>query len=267
MAHSGAVSSVLLTFDIGNTNIVVGVFQGEKLAAEFRLKTDMRRTVDEYGVLLGAFLQERFESRPDCCAAVISSVVPPLTPVMVRLVRDRFGVEPLIVGPGIKTGISIKSANPSGVGADRVVNAVAAKRFYGLPALVIDFGTATTFDYIDAKGNYLGGVILPGIEVAAEALVSNTAKLPRVELVWPESVLGRDTVGAMQSGTVIGYHCMIEGLIEKLLAEVGAVPHIIATGGLGSLMSRHSKRITAYDPHLVLRGMHYLVELNPPVKE
>ena len=252
----------MLAFDIGNTNTVVGVFRGEELAGEFRVKTDVRRTLDEYHVLLNAFLMTRFKENLTCRAAVISSVVPPITDLFAHLASDRFGVQPLMIGPGIKTGISVKTLTPAAVGADRVVNAVAAKRFYGLPALVIDFGTATSFDYVDAESNYLGGIIAPGIEIAMEALVSNTAKLPRIELLWPECALGRDTTAAMRSGTVLGYHCLIEGLIDRLVRETGPIPHIIATGGLGRLMAGHSQKITVFDPHLTLKGMHYLWRLN-----
>ena len=253
---------MLLAFDIGNTNTVVGVFEGEELAAEFRLKTDRRRTLDEYFVLFNAFLAGRFERRPVCEAAVISSVVPPITDLFVRLASERLGVKVLVVEPGIKTGISIKTLNPGAVGADRVVNAVAAKCFYGLPALVIDFGTATSFDYIDADSNYLGGIIASGIEISMEALVSNTAKLPRIELTWPEQALGRDTVAAMQSGTVLGYHYLVEGLIERLSQEVGPFAKVVATGGLGALMAAHSKRIQVFDPYLTLKGMQHLWRLN-----
>jgi len=255
---------MLLAVDIGNTNIVIGLFEGRELKAEFRLKTDVRRTRDEYRVLMAVFLRERFGSSRVVGRSVVCSVVPPITPLFVALIGEEFGLAPLVVGPGIKTGISIRTLNPSAVGADRVVNAVALKHFYGLPGLAIDFGTATSFDYVDSKGEYLGGLIIPGIEISLEALVSNTAKLPRIEAVWPDAVLGRDTVSAMQSGTVIGYHCMIEGLIDKLLAEVGPVQQIVATGGQGRVFAERSDLITGFDPYLTLKGMACLAYLNPP---
>lgn len=253
---------MLLAFDIGNTNIVVGCFDGEELFFEFRLKSDRRGTVDEYAAFVRALLRERGGKDFKCDQAIISSVVPPLTPLFITLLERTFGVEPLVVGPGVKTGLSIKTTDPSAVGADRVVNAVAAKQFYGLPALAIDFGTAISFDYVDKDSNYLGGIIVPGLEISLDALVSNTAKLPRVEQAWPASVIGRNTIGAMQSGAVIGYHCLVDGLIEKIVEEVGPIPYVIATGGSGKLIASHSKRIKEYDPYLILKGMRYLVELN-----
>ncbi|NDC39321.1 MAG: type III pantothenate kinase, partial [Proteobacteria bacterium] len=178
------------------------------------------------------------------------------------LVTERFGVEPLVVGPGVKTGMPIKLPDPTAVGADRIVNAVAAKTLYGTPALVIDFGTATSFDYVDKDGCYQGGIISPGPIVALESLVRNTAKLPRIELSWPKHVIGNGTVPAMQSGAVLGYFCMVEGLITKVQEEVGPIQHIVATGGLGRLFAEHSPQIRTYDPYLTLRGMRIVAQLN-----
>jgi type III pantothenate kinase len=170
------------------------------------------------------------------------------------------------VGPGIKTGLSIKISNPSAVGADRVVNAVAAKALFGTPALVIDFGTGTTFDYIGEDGSYEGGVICPGPYIALDALVRNTAKLPRIEFAWPKSFVGRDTISAMQAGAIGGYGCMVDGIVDRLISELGPIEHIIATGGFGRLFAAHSTRIKSYDPHLTLKGMRILADLNatPP---
>lgn len=253
---------MLLVVDIGNTNIVIGAFRGEELLFEFRLKTDPGRTIDEYSALLFGLIDRKLGPGAQFSECVISSVVPPLTNDIVRLVEESFHLSPLVVGPGIKTGLSIKIANPSTVGADRVVNAVAAKVLFGTPALVIDFGTGTTFDYISKEGNYEGGVICPGAFIALDALVRNTAKLPRIEFAWPKSFVGRDTVSAMQAGSVGGYVCMVDGLVDRMVAELGPIEHVVATGGLGRVFSAHSSRIKKYDPHLTLKGMRILAELN-----
>lgn len=251
----------LLVVDIGNTNIVFGVISGEKILAEFRCRTDSATTLDEYEVFLSTLLS-RQKTPVSISRAVISSVVPPITPTMVRLLEGRFGVTPLVVGAGIKTGIQIKVPEPQAVGADRIVNTVAAKHLFGAPALVVDFGTATTIDYLSAAGAYEGGVIAPGPVLALESLSSRTAKLPRVELAWPKSALGNTTVSCMQSGAVIGYLCLVEGLIARIISEVGPITHIIATGGLGRLYSEHSSVIKTYDPQLNLKGMKFIADLN-----
>lgn len=257
---------MLLTVDIGNTNIIVGCFKGDKLICECRLCTDLRRTRDEYNVTLVSLLQKRFNGDFKCAGAVIASVVPPLTTLFSTLIADEFGIEPLIVGPGVKTGVLIKQNDPAAVGSDRIANAVAAKCFYGLPALVVDFGTATTIDYIDSAGSYIGGVIAPGLEIALDALVSKTAKLPRIERVFPDSVIGRNTVSAMQAGTMIGYECLIAGLIERFKREIGEIPYIISTGGLGSVITERlnqdiDEKIT-YDPDITIKGMLQIWLLN-----
>ena len=189
-------------------------------------------------------------------------MVPQLTLALAETVKRVSSIDPIIVGPGVKTGIQLRVSNPAGVGADRVVNAVAAKFKFGTPALVIDFGTATTFDVVSAEGNYEGGVICPGPYVSVESLVSRTAKLPRIELVWPKSVIGKNTVEAMQSGAVIGYACLVDGLIEKICEEAGPIEHVIATGGLGRLFAGCCKRIKSYEPALTLEGMRIIAEMN-----
>lgn len=253
---------MLLAFDIGNTNIVVGCFEGKNLKYEFRLKTTTGRTVDEYVSIVLTLLNQKFPNGIKVSGSIISSVVPPVTPDIVAVVKQIFGVDSLVVGPGVKTGLPIKLPEPSAVGADRVVNAVAAKELYGTPALIVDFGTATSFDYVSQSGTYEGGVIAPGLAVAADSLVQNTAKLPRIELKWPATVIGKGTVSAMQSGTVIGYVCMVEGLIRRIVEEVGPIPHIIGTGGLGRLICEHTNLITAFDPDLTLKGLTIINELN-----
>jgi len=253
---------MLLVFDVGNTNTVVGAFRGAELLFELRLKTDPARTIDEYSVALLTLFERKLGAGTRFDECVISSVVPPVTPDIVRLVEEELKLTPIVVGPGVKTGLSIRITNPAAVGADRVVNAVAARALFGAPALVIDFGTATSFDYISREGSYEGGIICPGPGIALEALVRNTAKLPRIEFAWPKSWIGKDTIAAMQAGAVGGYGCMIDGLIDQVVAEVGAIEHIIATGGLGRVFAAHSSRIKHYDPHLTLTGLRLIAELN-----
>lgn len=257
---------MLLVFDIGNTNTVVGAFAGDRLVLEFRLKSDAERTADEYEVNIVSLIAQRFERQlaqtPKFSASIISSVVPPLTPLFVSAVRNLYGIEPMVVGPGVKSGIAIKVADPASVGADRIVNALAAKELFGAPVLVVDFGTATSFDYVSAEGSYEGGAIAPGLMVALESLVQRTAKLPKIDLQWPKTVVGKNTVQAMQSGTLVGYVCMVDGLIERIFAEVGAIPTVVATGGLGRLVAEYSKRISRYEEHLTLTGLRLIAERN-----
>lgn len=253
---------MLLAFDIGNTNTVIGCFKGQELQFQFRLSTDLRRTKDEYQILLQSILDSRSGADISISAAIISSVVPPVTPAFADYVESAFGIVPFIVGPGMKTGISIKTSEPAAVGADRIVNAVAVKNLFGLPALAVDFGTATSFDYVDADSNYWGGIIAPGLEISLDALVSRTAKLPRIELTCPKRVIGRNTVTAMQSGAVLGYCCLVDGLIDRIIEEVGPIEHIVATGGAGGLITAESSRITAFDSDLNLKGLAFLAETN-----
>ncbi len=253
---------MLLVFDLGNTNIVFGGFDGTELLFEYRLKTDPGRTIDEYAALIFGLLHRRFSKQPKFKKAIVSSVVPPLTQSIVRLIREFFELDALVVGPGIKTGLEIKISNPNTVGADRVVNAVAAKELFGVPALVVDFGTATTFDYISKSGAYEGGVIAPGVNIGIDSLVRHTAQLPRIELIWPQHVVGKSTIAAMQSGAVLGYGCMVDGILDRIIEEVGPVANVIATGGLGELFCKHSTRIKLYDPHLILKGMRIIADLN-----
>ncbi len=189
-------------------------------------------------------------------------MVPPLTSVLLEAAKRVTGTDPLLVGPGIKTGVSLKVAAPASVGADRVVNVVAAKHLFGCPALVLDFGTATTFDYLNKDGDYEGGVICPGPHVAVASLVRHTAQLPKIDLVWPKAVVGKTTVDQMQAGAIIGYASLVDGLIDRISEEAGALKHVVATGGLGRLFADHSKKITAYEPALTLQGMRILAEMN-----
>lgn len=253
---------MLLAVDIGNTNTVIGGFLNEELVFEFRLNSDLNRTVDEYHVLLVVLLQEALSQKQSVRGAVISSVVPPLTPIFETVIKRKFNVDPLEIGPGIKTGIALKVSDPSQVGADRVVNGLAVRELYGPNSLVVDFGTATTFDYVNPKGEYDGGVIAPGLYTSVESLVRNTAKLPRIDLIWPNKIIGKNTVSAMQSGAMVGYVCLVEGIIDRISNEVGGVSHVVATGGLGEVIAKHTKKITKYDPTLTLKGMRMIAKLN-----
>ena len=253
---------MLLTIDIGNTNIVLGVFRGEELIAHFRVMTQPERTADEYGVLALSLLREADLDPGGVEGIAMASVVPPLTPVLAECLRARFRREPLLIEPGIKTGMPILYENPHEVGADRIVNGVAAFARYGGPAVVIDFGTATTFDTITAKGEYLGGVIAPGLGVSAEALFARAARLPRVDIRRPAKVIGRNTVSSMQSGLYYGYAGLVEGIVRRLLAEIGTEAKVIATGGLASVFESEFPFVGVFDPDLTLHGLRLIYEKN-----
>ncbi len=213
---------MLLAIDIGNSSIAIGVFDGEKLKATWRLATSIQREADEYGALLVAFLKQKKLPISRITGGVTCSVVPPLAPVFQGMCRKYLNILPLIVEAGVKTGIRLSVDNPRELGPDRVVNAVAAHHLYGGPAIVIDFGTATTFDVISEEGDYLGGAISPGVTISTEALFSYTAMLPRVELVRPTQVIGRNTISAMQSGIIFGYIGLVEGMINRIEQELGS---------------------------------------------
>jgi type III pantothenate kinase len=249
---------MLLAVDIGNTNVVLGLYDGDTLAHTFRAATVHARTEDEYGVLLLQLLGLHGLSPKIVDAAIIASVVPPLTDVMADAIRRAFAREPVLVGPGLKTGMPVLYENPREVGADRIVNAVAAfERVHG-PVIVVDFGTATTFDCISPKGEYLGGVIVPGLKVSLDGLLEHAAKLSRIELSAPPRVLGRNTTHALQSGLIIGHAALVDGVIERLEAELGYPSTIIATGGLGGLIGKHTRRIGSVDVNLTLDGLRIL---------
>jgi type III pantothenate kinase len=253
---------MLLVIDIGNTNTVLGVFDDETLIHHWRIFTDREKTSDEYGILIrNLYAASHFSSR-EITAIIIASVVPPITPIFVDLCASYFRLVPIVVGPGIKTGISIKMDNPKEVGADRIVNAVAAYVKYKTNCIVVDFGTATTFDYISAAGDYMGGVIAPGVNISAEALFRQASKLPRIELVKPASVLGKNTVTAMQSGIFFGYVSLVEGIVDRMKRELKADPVVVATGGLAPVFSGETNRIQVIDENLTLEGLRIIYEKN-----
>ncbi len=253
---------MLLAIDIGNTNIDVGLFKGEELFANWDLATDVYKTSDEYAVILLSLLRQKGLSTKDIDQSVICSVSPPLVPIFRDLCQRYLAVNPLLVEAGVKTGVSILMDNPREVGPDRIVNAVGGHQLYGGPLIVIDLGTATTFDVVSEKGDYLGGAISPGIKVATESLFQRTAKLPRVELIRPKHVIGRDTITAMQSGFIFGYVGLIEGLVSRIQKELGTKTRVIATGGYAELLAQETNVIEIVDPYLTLIGLRVIHERN-----
>jgi len=258
---------VLFAVDIGNTNIVFGLYAEKKLEQTFRVATVHTRTADEYGVLLQQVLALKGFDPRSITAAIIASVVPPLTDTMAEAIRHAFAREPLIVGPGMKTGIAVLYDNPRDVGADRIVNAVAAYERYKSGVIVVDFGTATTFDCVSPKGEYIGGVIVPGVRISLDALLGSAAKLTRIEIAEPPRVVGQNTTHALQSGIVHGYASLIDGLVEKLQADLGFTCTVIATGGLAALIAKHTKHVKAVDDDLTLDGLRLLYERNVGQKQ
>ncbi len=253
---------MLLVVDIGNTNTVLGVFDGAQLIAHWRLETKLSQTADEYGVLtrnLFALADIAFTQISDM---VVASVVPPLNSVLGQMSLKYFNVKPLFIEPGVKTGMPVLYDSPADVGADRIVNAVAAYAKYGGPCVVVDFGTATTFDAISAKGEYLGGVIAPGPGISAEALFARTARLPRVEIKAPSKVIGTSTVGSIQSGLYYGYIGLIDGILGRMIQELGARTAVVATGGYASLIGRGTHLIQHIDLDLTLEGLRLIYERN-----
>lgn len=253
---------MILTIDVGNTNLTLGLYESDQLGAHWRLATDQNRMPDEYGLQFLGLLQNAGKTIEEIKGVSLASVVPQLTSRIVQACREYLKQEPLIVDAGVKTGIRIRYEDPKAVGADRVCDAVAVMKFYGGPACVVDFGTATTFNAITKDGEYLGGAITAGINLAAEALYTRAAKLPRIDLQLPPSVIGRNTVHAMQSGLLFGYVCMVEGMVARFRSELGSGMKVIATGGLAELVAKETKAIDVIAPWLTLDGLRIIWEIN-----
>lgn len=254
---------MLLAIDIGNTNVTIGVFDGENLLASWRLSTDPRRLADEYALQLRGLLPLHDISTSDVTGIAICSVVPPLTPIFQQASQSIFESQVLIIGPGTKTGVRISYDNPHDVGSDRIVDAVAASQFYGCPSIIVDFGTATVFDAISGDGSYLGGAIAPGLNIAAESLFLNASQLKRVELLTPATAIGKNTTHSMQSGLMLGYVGLVESMVNRFKQELGdPAAKVIATGGLAPLIAKETTSIDFIDPDLTLRGLQYLYSLN-----
>lgn len=253
---------MLLTIDIGNTNITLGLYQGEKLGSRWRLATDYERMPDEYGLQFLGLISHAGCKPTDLRGICLASVVPPLTGKIITACKDYMHLEPLVVDAGTKTGVRVRYDDPKAVGADRIVDAAAVQSLYGGPACVVDFGTATTFDAISAEGEYWGGAISPGIGIAAEALFLRTAKLPRVDLQRPPSVIGKNTVHSMQSGLLFGYVALVEGMVERFRGELGPEMKVIATGGLADIIAHETNVFGFVAPWLTLDGLRIIWELN-----
>ncbi len=253
-------SSNLLVVDLGNTNLVLGVYRGEVLVNSWRLATARERTADEYGILARQLVGDAMHASLE--GAIVASVVPPLNSAITLMIRQYFGIEPLFVEPGVKTGIAIHVDNPQEVGADRIVNCAAAHDKYGGPTVVVDFGTATTFDVVTANAEYIGGVIAPGLNISAEALFARAARLPRVDIRRPDRVIGTNTVVNMQSGIYFGYLGLVDGILARIRHEVPDIKRVVATGGLASLFAEESEHIDDVDPELTLKGLKIIYDRN-----
>jgi type III pantothenate kinase len=253
---------MLLAIDVGNTNIALGLFDGDRPGPRWRLATDQARMPDEYGIMLINLLQHAGIAPAAVHAVAIASVVPPLTGTLVLACEGYLGRTPLVVDMGMKTGVAVRVEDPRQVGADRIVDAVAAHELYGGPACIVDFGTATTFDAISGGGEYLGGAIAPGIGIAAEALFQSAAKLPKVDLRRPPSAIGRNTVHSIQSGLLFGYVGLVEGMVARFAAELGPKMKVIGTGWLVEIIARETKVIEIVAPWLTLDGLKIIYDLN-----
>ncbi len=256
------VKKMIFVFDIGNTNIVLGVYKGEELIHHWRIETNRYKTEDEYGMIIKSLFEHGNLTFSDIDGIIISSVVPPIMFSIERMCEKYFHIKPLVVGPGIKTGLNIKYENPREVGADRIVNAVAAIHEYGSPLIIVDFGTATTYCYINEEKQYLGGAIAPGINISTEALYSRAAKLPRIEIARPDHIVGKNTVAAMQSGILYGYVGQVEGIVKRMKEQSKERPMVIATGGLANLIAHESNVIDVVDPLLTLKGLKLIYKRN-----
>ena len=253
---------MILVMDIGNTNIVLGVYDSERLNYHWRIGTGSSKTEDEYGMQIKALLNDAGLSPSDIEGIIMSSVVPSIMFSLERMCQKYFQVNPLVVGPGVKTGLNIKYDNPREVGADRIVNAVAAIHEYDSPLIIVDFGTATTYCYVNEAQQYMGGAIAPGINISTEALYARASKLPRIEIARPDSVVGKNTVSAMQSGIVYGYVGQVEGIVSRMKAQSRETPTVIVTGSMAQLIASESTIIDKVDPLLTLKGLYLIYKRN-----
>jgi len=253
---------MLLAIDIGNTNINLGVFEDKELRATWRIATGIHRMADEYAVILISLLRQQGLDAPDVTKVALCSVVPPLTAIFEELCERYYRVAPLVIRAGVKTGVRIRMDNPAEVGADRIVDAAAAHHLYGGPVIIVDLGTATTFDTVSREGDYLGGAVAPGLSSAAEALFARAAMLPRVELVRPERAIGTSTITAMQSGLIFGYVGLIEGIIARIQQELGEKAKVVATGGYAGLIAKETSVIDVVNTDLTLIGLRLIYLMN-----
>lgn len=254
---------MILAIDVGNTNIKYGVYDKDALVASFRVSSRLSRTADEYGSVLVNLLSDKGIEKGEIKGIIVSSVIPHLNYTICHMCEYFFGIAPLMVGPGIKTGLDVKVESPKEVGADRIVNSVSAYNKYGGPIVVIDFGTATTFNVIDGKGALIGGVIAPGIKTSLESLVKNTAQLPMIELVSPKSVIAKNTETNMQAGIIFGFAGLVDNILNKIKAELGSENvKVVATGGLGEIIAKEVKSISIVDRTLTLDGLKTIYNLN-----
>ncbi|MDI3297809.1 MAG: type III pantothenate kinase [Bacillota bacterium] len=253
---------MLLALDVGNTTTMIGLYRGRQLVRHWRVSSRPERTSDEWAVVLKVLFDRAGERLEEVDGAAVACVVPPALAAIDRFLRRELEVEPLVVGPGVHTGMSIRYENPREVGADRIVDAVAAHEKYGGPVIVVDFGTATTFDVVDASGTYLGGAIAPGIGISTEALFEHASKLPRVELVRPPRVIGRNTVQSMQSGILFGFAGQVDALVRRIQRELGGPTAVVATGGYAELVASESETIQKVDPFLTLTGLEIVYRRN-----
>ncbi|MDF0727814.1 type III pantothenate kinase [Cytobacillus sp. S13-E01] len=258
---------MLFVLDVGNSNTVLGIYQNNELKFHWRIETNRNKTEDEYGMIINSLIAHVGLEFDDIKGIIISSVVPPIMFALERMCYKYFHLKPLIVGPGMKTGLNIKYENPREVGADRIVNAVAGIHLYGSPLIIVDFGTATTYCYINEDKQYMGGAIAPGIAISTEALYSKAAKLPRIEIVRPNEIIGKNTVSAMQAGILYGYVGQVEGIVSRMKEQSKVMPKVIATGGLATLIAKESPAIDYVEPFLTLKGLQLIYERNSEAKK
>ncbi len=253
---------MFLAIDIGNTNVTIGAFEGDSIRSTWRLETDIHKMPDEYAATIMTLLKFQRIDLEDITEVALCSTVPPLVPTFVELLEQYFKITPLIIGPGIKTGIRIRYENPREIGPDRIVNTVAGFKLYGGPTIVVDLGTGTTFDTISKEGDFIGGVIAPGPMTAAEALFSHTAALPRIQFVHPLKAIGTNTIAAMQSGIMFGYAGLVEGIVRRIEKELGEKATIVATGGYGAIFARETDVFNVINPDITLIGLRMIYQMN-----